>query len=113
MMDQDGDPVTVNGWTLAVTFNEAIVGTSTSVSSNLQPSYTSGANDTPTFTATVSPQTGSATPTGTVAFYANGSGSPVTCSSGNQTLNGSGTATCATTLTTQGINCLLYTSRCV
>jgi hypothetical protein len=104
MMDQDGDPVTVNGWTLAVTFNEAIVGTSTSVSSNLQPSYTSGANDTPTFTATVSPQTGSATPTGTVAFYANGSGSPVTCSSGNQTLNGSGTATCATTLTTQGIN---------
>jgi hypothetical protein len=104
MMDQNGDPVTINGWTLALTVNETIVGTSTQVSSSLQPSYTSGASDTPTFTATVTPQSGTVTPTGTVAFYANGSGSPVTCSSGDQTVNGSGQATCATTLTTQGIN---------
>jgi hypothetical protein len=50
-----------------------------------------------TFTATVSSQSG--TPTGgTVAFYANGSATPIACSGGNQALSG-GQATCTTTLT--------------
>ncbi|MGA2742624.1 MAG: Ig-like domain-containing protein, partial [Bryobacteraceae bacterium] len=98
MIDNFGDPVTVNGWKLVLTVNAASEGTLTTVSSNSQPVYTASPSNTVTFTATVT-SGGSPVTAGTVAFYANGSSSPIACSSGNQTLNGSGQATCGTTVT--------------
>ena len=98
MIDNFGDPVTVNGWKLILTVNAAAEGTVTVVSASQQPAYTASPANTVTFTATVT-SGGSPVTAGTVAFYANGSGSPISCSSGNQTLNGSGQATCGTTLT--------------
>jgi hypothetical protein len=100
MIDNFGDPVTVNGWKLILTVNASAEGTVTVVSSSQQPAYTASPNNTVTFTATVTasgrdPVTGG----GTVAFYANGSTTAIACSSGNQTLNSSGQATCGTTLT--------------
>jgi subtilisin-like proprotein convertase family protein len=97
--DSYGDAVTVNGWKLYLTVAASPnANTTTSVSASLNPSYTSGADSSVTFTATVSSDGGS--PTGTVAFSANGS--PISCSGGNQVVSG-GQATCITTLTTQGI----------
>jgi len=97
MIDNFGDPVTVNGWKLILTVNASAEGTVTVVSSNQQPAYTASPNNSVTLTATVT-SGGNPVTAGTVAFYANGSGSPISCSSGNQTLNGSGQATCGTTL---------------
>ncbi|HXM41840.1 MAG TPA: Ig-like domain-containing protein, partial [Bryobacteraceae bacterium] len=97
MIDNFGDPVTVNGWKLILTVNAASEGTLTTVSSNSQPVYTASPSNTVTLTATVT-SGGNPVTAGTVAFYANGSGSPISCSSGNQALNGSGQATCGTTL---------------
>ena len=99
MIDNFGDPVTVNGWKLILTVNAAAEGTLTVVSSSSQPVYTASPNNTVTFTATVTSGGSPVTAGGTVAFYANGSASPISCSGGNQTLNGSGQATCSTTLT--------------
>jgi hypothetical protein len=99
MIDNFGDPVTVNGWKLILTVNALEVGTTTTVSSSLQPAYTAGPNNSVTFTATVTSGGNPVTAGGTVAFYANGSSSPIACGGGNQTLNSSGQATCATTLT--------------
>jgi hypothetical protein len=96
---QDGweDAVTIDGWNLYLTVTAPTkANTTTVLSSSQNPAYATSPNNTVTFTATVS---SSGTPTGTVAFYANGSTSPLSCSSGNQTLNGSGQATCGITLT--------------
>jgi uncharacterized repeat protein (TIGR01451 family) len=98
MIDDFGDPVTINGWQLILTVNAAAEGTVTVVSSSQQPAYTASPNNTVTFTATVT-SGGNPVTAGTVAFYANGSSSPISCSGGNQALNGSGQATCSTTLT--------------
>jgi hypothetical protein len=98
MIDNFGDPVTVNGWKLILTVNAAAEGTVTVVSSSQQPAYTASPNNTVTFTATVTSNGNPVTAGGTVAFYANSSSSPISCSSGNQTLNGSGEATCGTTI---------------
>jgi hypothetical protein len=75
MIDNFGDPVTVNGWKLILTVNALEVGTTTTVSSSLQPAYTAGPNNSVTFTATVT-SGGNPVTAGTVAFYANGSSSP-------------------------------------
>src|SRR5580658_9499980 len=98
MIDNFGDPVTVNGWQLILTVNASEVGTTTTISSNQQPAYNASPNNSVTFTATVT-ASGNPVTAGTVAFYANGSSASIACSSGNQTLNGSGQATCGTTLT--------------
>lgn len=98
MIDNFGDPVTINGWKLILTVNASSEGTITTVTSSQQPDYTASPNNTVTFTATVT-SGGNPVTAGTVAFYANGSSSPISCSSGNQTLNSSGQATCGTTLT--------------
>ncbi|MGA3026641.1 MAG: Ig-like domain-containing protein, partial [Bryobacteraceae bacterium] len=107
MIDNLGNPVTVNGWELILTVNESEVGTTTVVSSGLNPSYTSSPNSSVTFTATVTSGGNPVTAGGTVAFYLNGSGTPISCGSGNQTLNGSGQATCGTTLSSQGFNSIV------
>src|SRR5580658_5003921 len=99
MIDNFGDPVTINGWELILTVNASSEGTVTTVSSSQQPAYTASPNNTATFTATVTSGGNPVTAGGTVAFYANGSTTPISCTSGNQTLNSSGQATCGTTLT--------------
>ena len=97
MIDYLGDPVEINGWDLILTLNASEVGTTTTVTSNLQPAYTASPNNSVTFTATVT-SGGNPVTSGTVAFYANGSSTPITgCTA--QTVNGSGQATCGTTLT--------------
>ena len=97
MIDNLGDPVTVNGWKLILTLNQTEVGTTTTVASSQQPVYVTSPTNSVTFTATVTSSSG--TPSGgTVSFYANGSTTPISCSGGNQTVNGSGQATCTITL---------------
>jgi hypothetical protein len=64
--------------------------TTTSVASSANPSVV---GQTVTYTASVTGSSG--TPAGTVAFF--DGGNPITCTGGNQTLNGSGQATCQVT----------------
>jgi hypothetical protein len=104
MMDQFGDPVTIHGWTLQITVN-SLASSNTSVSQNLQPSFSTGPDNSVTFTATVSSQGG--TPTGTVTFTANGSN--LTCASGNPAAVSGSQATCTTTFGAEGINQIVAT----
>jgi hypothetical protein len=90
------DPVSLSSWSLILTFSAAAP-TTTSVTSSLNTTYTTSPSNSTTFTATVS--SGSGTPTGTVAFTANGS-TISGCSA--QPMSG-GQATCNATLTSQGI----------
>lgn len=101
------DSVSFGSWTLVLTV-EALSGTTTVLGSNLNPSFTSGTSSSVTLTATV---TSSATPvasTGTVNFTdSTGGGAPVTIGGcGAVAVDGSGTATCTTTFTTEGNNTL-------
>jgi hypothetical protein len=107
MIDNYGDPVTVNGWKLILTVNASEVGTTTVVSSSLNPSFTSSPNNSVTFMATVTSGGNPVTAGGTVAFYANGSSNAITCGGGNQALNSSGEATCTTSLTSQGFTTIV------
>jgi uncharacterized repeat protein (TIGR01451 family)/CSLREA domain-containing protein len=67
-------------------------GTTTVVTSSKEPSFN---NQLVTFTATVTSNTAvTGPPTGTVDFFDNGN--PITCTSGSQTLDGTGKATCGT-----------------
>jgi subtilisin-like proprotein convertase family protein len=96
---QDGseDAVTIDGWNLYLTATAPTkTNTTTTLSTSLKAAY---ATNTVTYTATVKYGTSSAVTSGTVAFYANGSTTALTCTSGNQTLNSSGQATCGVTLT--------------
>lgn len=96
VVDDFGNPDTIEGWDLYLTVNETTVGTTTVISSSTNPVFNTSPTNSVTLTATVSSQSG--TPTGgTVAFYANGSATPIACSGGNQALSG-GVATCTTTL---------------
>ena len=70
--------------------------TTTLIGSSLNPSYTASPDNSVTFTATVSSSGG--TPTGTVAFTANGN---AISGCGGQAL-GDGQATCTTSFTTEG-----------
>ncbi|HEY6391652.1 MAG TPA: Ig-like domain-containing protein, partial [Bryobacteraceae bacterium] len=83
-------------WSLAITFTNA-QGTNTTVASNLNPSFTSGANSLVTLTATVT--SGSTVNGGTVTFK-DGTNA-IACSGGNQTVSG-GSATCQFTFPTEG-----------
>jgi hypothetical protein len=96
VVDDFGNPDTILGWDLYLTVDETSVGTTTVISPSTNPVYNTSPTNSVTFTATVSSESG--TPTGgTVAFYANGSATPISCSGGNQVLSG-GQATCTTTL---------------
>lgn len=80
-------------------------GTTTGLTASPNPSTT---NQTVTFTATVTVASpGAGTPTGAVAFTAGGNA--LTCSGGNQTLNGAGTATCQVTFSTAGTRTITAT----
>lgn len=85
-------PITVSSWEMIVTY-ATTTPTSTSVSSNLNPAFTSNSV---TLTATISPSSG---PTGTVAFTDNGT---TIAGCGAATVSG-GEATCDTTMP-QGYN---------
>jgi len=77
--------------------NTPAVATSTSVSSSLNPSFTSAPNNNVTFTATVTYSGSTPVTSGTVTFSDNGN--PL-CST--VALNGSGQATCTTSFTLEG-----------
>lgn len=100
MVDDFGDPVTINGWELILTVNETEIGTTTVVNSSQQPAYLTSPNNTVTYTATVTASGSPVTAGGTVAFYANGT--QISCSGGNQALNSSGQATCETSASDAG-----------
>ncbi len=102
VVDDYGNPDTITGWDLFLTVNETNVGTTTTVASSDNNLATAASPV--TFTATVSPN-GGGTPTGTVAFSANGN---TISGCGAQPLSG-GEATCNTTITTQGLNSILAT----
>jgi hypothetical protein len=93
--DWVSDPVSITGWELILTYS-TLAESATTVSSNLNPSYTSGSDSSVTLTATVSGSGG--TPTGTVAFSANGA---TISGCGSQALSG-GQATCTTTFAAEG-----------
>jgi hypothetical protein len=73
------------------------IATTTAVTSSSNPSVV---GQSVLYTATVTPNSGSTTPTGTVSFK-NGAAN-ITCTGGNQTLNGSGVATCQLTYSSVG-----------
>jgi Bacterial Ig-like domain (group 3) len=91
------DPVSITGWQLILTYS-TLASTTTSVSSNLNPSYTGSPNNTTSLTATVTSE-GSPVSGGTVTFTANNS--PITCTGGNQTVSG-GAATCTAAFSAEG-----------
>jgi hypothetical protein len=96
------DPVSVNSWSLVMTTVQTTnVNTTTSLSSNLNPSFTGSTNSSVTLTANVT-SGGNGTPTGTVQFT-DGSGTISGC--GAVALSG-GTATCTTTFSSQGAHTL-------
>jgi hypothetical protein len=96
MFDSYGDPVQINGWMLILTVNVSATGTTTTVTSNVNPAVP---GDAVTLTATVTYGDPAVTVPGggTVAFYANGSGTPIS-GCGAQSVNSNGEATCETTL---------------
>ena len=101
LVDNDGqfagsDDISLTGWSLIFTLNASESSTTTSLSSNNNPSFSSGSNSSVTLTATVSPAPGG----GTVTFK-DGTNT-ISCSGGDQTVNGSGQATCTVTFGTQG-----------
>ena len=79
--------------------NTPAVATNTSVSSSLNPSFTSAPNNSATFTATVTYSGSTPVASGTVTFSDNGN--PI-ASCGLEALNGSGQATCTTSFTAEG-----------
>ncbi len=97
--DNASDAVSFTSWDLILTVSVASTSTTTTLTSSVNPSFTSAANNTTTFTATV---TGGSGPTGTVTF-AEGS-TNLTCSGGNPATLSSGAATCSTSFTTEGIH---------
>lgn len=78
MNDSEGDPVSITGWSLTLTYSAAEATTTTVSSSATDPSFNPAptspggtvSENSMTFTATVS--AGSGTPTGTVTFTSNG-----------------------------------------
>jgi hypothetical protein len=91
------DPVSISGWQLILTY-ATLPATSTTISSSLNPSYTSTPNNSTTLTASVTSGSGGVNG-GTVSFTANGS--PISCSGGSQVVSG-GTATCVTSFSSEG-----------
>ena len=96
------DDISISGWSLIFTLNSAATSTTTTLSSNLNPSFTSGANSSVTLTATV---TGTSTVNAGTVTFKDGSNN-LSCSGGNPATVSNGTATCVTTFTTQGNHAL-------
>lgn len=88
--------------TLTQTVN-ALIGTTTTVASNVNPS---AVNQAITYTATVSTAAPGPTPTGTVTFK--DGGNTVSCGAGSVAFNGT-TATCVVTYTSAGIHSITAT----
>ena len=89
-------------WDLTLTVALNAASTTTSLSSSVNPSFTSGTSSSTALTATVT--SGSGTPTGTVNFTDSITGSAVTISGcGSVALSG-GTATCSTSFASEGIH---------
>jgi subtilisin-like proprotein convertase family protein len=89
------------GWSLNFTVSGAAAATTTSLTSSVNPSFTTAPNNTTTFTATVL-SAGNPVTTGTVTFTDGVTN--LVCSEGAQPrpLNGSGQATCTTSFATEG-----------
>ncbi|MGA2601006.1 MAG: Ig-like domain repeat protein, partial [Bryobacteraceae bacterium] len=96
-----GETASIGSWCLNFTVSSGDA-TSTSVTSSLNPSYTTSPNNSVTFTATVTDtaHSGTIVGAGTVTF-ADG-GTNLTCTGGNPATVSAGTATCATSFTTEG-----------
>ena len=100
-----GSGVFTGSTSTAVAQSVNAASTTTSLTSSTNPSVT---GQTVTFTATVAAVApGSGTPTGTVAFK-DGS-TPITCTGGTQTLNGSGVATCQLPFSSAGARSIVAT----
>lgn len=93
------DPVSITGWQLILTYS-SLISTTTTVSTSLNPSYTSSPNNSTTLVATVTSGA-----TGTVAFTANGS---TITGCGAQPLSG-GVATCTTSFSSEGNHAIAAT----
>lgn len=93
----DNDPISITNWTLSLTYTVA-PGTTTSISSSSNPSFTSSPNNSVPLTATVTSTAGTVN-SGTVNFEANGS----TISGCGAVTVSNGTATCNTSFTSQGV----------
>jgi subtilisin-like proprotein convertase family protein len=94
----DGAGEILGGWSLTITTGSEAL-TSTTVTSSLNPSFTSGANQSVTFTATVTSGTpATAVTTGTVDFTSDGT---TISGCGAAALNTSGKATCTTSFSTE------------
>ena len=92
------DPVSVTSWSLVMTtVLTANVNTSTSLSSNLNPSFTSSPSNSVTLTANVTSD-GSGTPTGIVQFTDGGN----TIAGCGAAVLSNGTATCTTSFSAEG-----------
>ncbi|HZU29428.1 MAG TPA: FG-GAP-like repeat-containing protein, partial [Bryobacteraceae bacterium] len=97
--------ISFSSWDITLTFTAASVSSTTTLTPNPTTVFTSSPNNTTTLTATV---TGSAgTPTGTVTFK-DGSNN-LTCSGGNPAPLSGGTATCATSVSSEGLHSLAAT----
>lgn len=92
--------VSITSWTLTITYSASAVSTTTSLAPSSNMVFTSGNDSGITLTATVTSSGG--TPTGTVAFYDNGS---LISGCGSAALGG-GQATCTTAFSTEGTQSL-------
>ncbi|MGD0548680.1 MAG: Ig-like domain repeat protein [Terracidiphilus sp.] len=91
LFDSNGDPVSITGWTMALTYSAATP-TTTVLSSASNPAFYANNASAASITYTATVTSGSGTPTGTVTFQANGANE---CS--NVAVS-SGTAHCTMTL---------------
>ena len=94
--ESGADPISVDSWTLSLTYNETVsASTTTTVSSSTNPS---NSGSSVTFTATVSST--STVDVGTVTFTSNGN--TISCAQGTSVAVSNGTAQCTTSYT-QGL----------
>jgi hypothetical protein len=91
--------VSITSWSVIIT-TALLNTTTTTLNSGLNPSFTSTPNNSVTLTADVTSGSGTVN-TGTVAFT---DGSTTITGCGASAVSGSGTATCVTTFTTEGIH---------
>lgn len=104
LVDTKGDPISVSSWDIVIATVET-AGTVTSLSSSVNPSFTSAPNGSVTLTASVTGG-GAGPPSGTVAFSDNGA---IISGCGAAALAGSGSiaiAQCTTTFATEGDHAL-------
>ena len=101
----DGTGSIAGGWSLNVTTSATLSATTTTVSSDNNPSFTSAPGNSVTFTAAVA-ASGTPVTTGTVGFT---DGGTAISGCGAAVLDGSGRATCTAAFTTEGNHPILAT----